>query len=128
MGTNYFAVLKGCERSCKHCAEEKNVHLGKSSVGWRFLLKADTEWSRDNALHEWLELVLNADKIETEYGTSVNVPGFLSFVMGKQKERLTNLQWHGTEISGPHRQSHEDYIAKHRFENGGFEFSDSEFS
>ena len=81
MGTNFYARPKVeiCPR-CKRPFEE--IHLGKSSVGWRFLLQANgfkfyKNWKE---MKKWLK----GKRIYDEYGKRIGVKRFIQWVETKQ--------------------------------------------
>ena len=126
MGTNYYLVrkVKSHFGACEHCSEteEERVHLGKSSIGWRFGFKADPAWSRSNVLNLWLDLS-SSGRIEDEYGEVVPRDALLALIMGKQDLRSHQVD-HGPDITGPHFAMFKD----RNFDCNGFDFTDSDFS
>lgn len=54
MGTNYYVDASYCENACEHCTATERLHLGKSSIGWRFLFYAEPEWPRNEAFANWV--------------------------------------------------------------------------
>lgn len=67
MGTNYYVQTPPCPSACAHCSDQEQLHLGKSSGGWRFLFRADPDWPRQQAFARWLARAA-AGRIEDEYG------------------------------------------------------------
>jgi len=66
MGTNYY-IEDPCANPCAHC-QPHPLHIGKTSVGWRFLANAD-----DMETRSWTELRtrLTDATIVDEYGERV---------------------------------------------------------
>lgn len=114
MGTNYYAEMS------IH-GVPINLHIGKSSVGWKFLF---AEYSNLRSWADWLEfLTLDDVKIVDEYGQSVEVDDLARVVRHAQKP--TNLDYLNAPSSmwgGPlvGREIHE------RLDADGYRFSRSE--
>jgi len=79
MGTNYFMLTNRCE--C--CGRADELHIGKSSMGWRFTARTyddpygdegPTTWS------EWHAALARCDGIRDEYGDEVTLDAFLALV------------------------------------------------
>ena len=82
MGTNYYIKENICPL-CKRA--DKEIHLGKSSSGWRFMFNYNKgRYYKDiKEMQKWL-----ADKrIEDEYGEEVSHLDFWDMVQDKQKEK-----------------------------------------
>jgi hypothetical protein len=109
MGTNYYAVAP----------PGKRVYLGKSSVGWQFLLKADREWKPEEAFGLWLERVHSAYLIVNEYGAEVTASELIQYVCQKQNEAISH-----TEYIREHYPSYVDDF----WDDDGFNFTSGEFS
>lgn len=126
MGTNYYVTTPACANACTHCREQVKVHIGKSSMGWKFLHRAYrdlhhsdvplTEEITDRA--SWLRLI-TLGPITDEYGRGISKVELLELIAAKQ----TGIG-HGTprarELGGV--PSHCDFTAD------GFDFCDAEFS
>lgn len=119
MSTNYYAVVSDCGSACEHCDKVTRVHLGKSSHGWKFLIRADSDWSVSEVLDNWLLRLSDAKRIENEYGDKVGLGEFLSLVISRQGalSHLRTNKTPGLGILGP---------AVHEWH--GFEFLTQEFS
>jgi hypothetical protein len=98
MGTNYFAIPKldkGEKATLIKAIEEDNVlearkimpvevHIGKSSMGWKFLFNHnDWDYFKDEV--ELIQWLAHCD-IRTEYGTPVEYGEFIKMVSSKQSE------------------------------------------
>lgn len=125
MGTNYY-VRASCLDACEHCQGEL-VHLGKASMGWKFSFRAQTHWSKEDALKEWLKLIRQG-VIEDEYGAPQDPDSFIAYVMSKQTDKYCHLVYNGPGITGPDRPFWEKHTAQYDFHCGGFDFSYAEFS
>lgn len=81
MGTNYYVIPNRCD----HCGRgDESIHLGKSSLGWKFSLQANGfEFYKDwPTMQEWLY-----DKyIQDEYGKRIEPNVFARLVESKQNE------------------------------------------
>lgn len=99
MGTNYYVRLNICP-TCKRPEEE--IHLGKSSAGWKFHLRAnDYQYYKSwDEMKNWLK-----DKsIFNEYGEEKTCDYFIKLVESKQlaeeeSEDCINVM-HGKIIDG----------------------------
>ena len=89
MGTNYYAKPEVLSRMAQEYKAVdirpfiKEVHLGKSSGGWKFTLQYNngdfyTDWG---SMKKWLEGMT----IENEYGTEVSLKDFVKLVDSKQQ-------------------------------------------
>lgn len=79
MGTNYYVHQARCACPCAHCSQKTNIHLGKSSAGWRFLHWANDSWPRDEAPEKWMELV-KSGPIRDEYDRPISMEELLSII------------------------------------------------
>lgn len=79
MGTNYYAKI-----------DDEWVHIGKSSMGNRFLWHGCYEDEWPSSVVEWLELLGNNPdmEIEDEYDAPISVADFLAMVEGLQENDL----------------------------------------
>jgi hypothetical protein len=118
MGTNYYAITEGCESACEHCSESKEIHLGKSSAGWKFLFKCND--SRETALFDWLDTVDKAIQIKDQYGEVISKESLFRKVILKQAAAHSQLNPIDNEKFA--------WTLDHVFEKGGFVFCDREFS
>lgn len=83
MGTNYYVHTPTCANACEHCSASEQLHLGKSSMGWRFIFQAEPEWPRDQAYSLWLERAKTGE-IRDEYGQPITLDDLLAFIATKQ--------------------------------------------
>ena len=80
MGTNYYVR----DKNCPFCGRYETIHLGKSSIGWKFLFQANnfvyySSWSE---MKEWLK-----DKtIKDEYEEKVELEEFTKLIETKHKD------------------------------------------
>lgn len=83
MGTNYYTKSK-CE-CCGAISEDRNLHIGKSSVGWKFLFAPYPE----QGLTTWKAwrhyLAKTGAPIFDEYGTQHTLAKLIYLVESKQK-------------------------------------------
>ena len=124
MGTNYYIHTPPCAAACEHCAASEELHLGKSSAGWRFGFQADPEWPREQAYSLWLERA-KAGAIKDEYGGSVTLDDLLALIEAKQSGRSHTA--YDPEEARIHGWLYERLRAGD-FECGGYDFCDRAFS
>ena len=81
MGTNYYAKLN----YCKECGRGDEIHLGKSSMGWKFSFQFNggEYYKNVSEMKEWLKGKI----IENEYGEKVPYKNFWEMVKIKQKTK-----------------------------------------
>lgn len=108
MGTNYYIETTAC-KSCGH--SEGDIHLGKSSIGWRFNFQYNggRYYKNVREMKEWLK----NKQIWNEYGEEVPHEEFWELVKLKQDPEYTK--------NNPDDKNCE-------FEIDGYVFSDYEFS
>ena len=94
MGTNYYARLDVCE----HCGRsEEDIHLGKSSVGWKFGFRGYEKWDLGHIIHSekdlkmWLEVTTHV--ITDEYGKDISDEEFWELVERKRTEKLDHAKY-----------------------------------
>ena len=106
MGTNYYLKSNAC-KECGHCQSEK--HIGKSSIGWKFLFRSHFQIQD---FDEWVEELNDPFKlIYDEYGRKITLEKFLDLV-----NNTSQLKSHvGLDT----------YIYE---DNKGYEFRRNEFS
>jgi len=78
MGTNFYTkIIK-----CKYCKNSERVHLGKSSIGWKFTLQANGYrfYKNWDEMKEWLR----GRPIKDEYGKRISRADFIKWVESKQ--------------------------------------------
>lgn len=77
MGTNYYLRYNICE--C--CGRFDQYHIGKDSVGWKFLFHIDE--NRKN-VNDWLENIRSSRyKIYNEYDEEISYHDFLKIITNK---------------------------------------------
>lgn len=82
MGTNYFVKTGNkkkvvCEYGCEHIIDEQ-LHIGKSSYGWKFCLHIMPE-KNINELKDWINILKNG-KITNEYGEEVSFDKMMDII------------------------------------------------
>lgn len=99
MGCNYYVNIVEKQVMCPHCNKLvteglKEIHIGKSSVGWKFTFKSNPEYYEGNmeSVVNWLK-----DKqIVDEYEKEISLGGFINLVMVKQalqgQDRFINAE------------------------------------
>jgi len=106
MGTNYY-LRKGV---CEHCNQfTEEIHIGKSSCGWKFLFSTDLGASKEEVFDAMLDSNL---PIYNEYGDKVTSSHLINLIISKQEDK-----------------SHTKTNPNYYLEDGeGFDFSEREFS
>ncbi|MFH9072705.1 hypothetical protein [Streptomyces alboflavus] len=125
MGTNYFVRTPPCADACAHCSASEELHLGKSSAGWRFLFQAGQDWPREKAYSLWVERA-KSGVINDEYGRTVTLDELLALVEAKQGGRSHTA--YDPEARRVHGAALYDSLRASDFECEGFDFCDRHFS
>ena len=129
MGTNYYARLPACDHPCDHCAKAIEVHLGKSSGGWRFLHRAYPEdYERPAGLDfpvtdraSWLKL-LELGPILSECGEEIDRAEFLQVIEDKQGGIRHDASDPRARAAGFWGRNPQDFVSE------GYDFCGGEFS
>lgn len=82
MGTNYYARVNCCDL----CGRYDEMHIGKSSYGWRFVV--DASHGRNYIFEEfceWLDFEVN--KIIDEYGNRISKKELMEKIESKSKDK-----------------------------------------
>lgn len=122
MGTNYYVHTPACADACEHCSASEQLHLGKSSGGWRFLFQADEDWPREQAYSLWLERA-KLGEIRDEYDRPITLDELLKFVAVKQEARS-----HMNPLPDEPRGPLYDSLRKSDFVCEGYDFCGRYFS
>ena len=79
MGTNYYVKINYCEK----CGRGDEIHLGKSSMGWKFSFQYNSGEFYKNVfeMQEWLR----DKRIKDEYGARISYKDFWEMIEKKQK-------------------------------------------
>ena len=80
MGTNFYYTDYSTE--CPHCEQraKEDIHIGKSSAGWAFLLRVYPDRGI-NSLEDWKEELASSEvEITNEYGDSVSLDALLKCI------------------------------------------------
>lgn len=134
MGTNYYVRRASCKDGCTHCAEATLIHLGKSSMGWKFGFYIPNAYPREKAYEMWLirlDGFLSAGgHIEDEYGQVATKQELLDLIEAKQ-----HLRSHTQPRPDERRAWRErgmtdlyDSLQRAYFLCEGYDFCDREFS
>ena len=131
MGTNYYATIQAGDR-CTHCGRgsaEEELHVGKSSVGWRFTFQGyDATDSRGplKTVAEW-EVFLRSPNValRDEYHQEIDVDDLLTLVRRKA-DGLAHDVYHGPDITGDRR--FWESVQKDYWRDGDADFSARDFS
>jgi len=94
MGTNYYTKIK----ECKHCGRFEEIHLGKSSAGWKFCFNLNGGKYYKN--YEELKEFLQDKVIKDEYGKVVSFETFIKLIKNKQSEKNDQNDYGAINISG----------------------------
>lgn len=122
MGTNYYVHTPACPNACEHCDASETLHLGKSSMGWRFCHQAEADWPREQARSRWLERAKRGE-IRDEYGETITLDKLLAFIDDKQDQRS-----HLEDCPDQPRGWLYDSLRKSDFVCEGYDFCDRGFS
>jgi hypothetical protein len=125
MGTNYYVHTPTCANACAHCSPSERLHLGKSSVGWRFLFQAEEDWPREQAYSLWRKRA-ESGEIRDEYGEAIPRDELLAFIEAKQDERSHTAD--DPEMRRVHGAWLYDSLRAADFECEGYDFSGRYFS
>jgi len=85
MGTNYYLY----EDVCVSCGNENNkLHIGKSSMGWVFLVRTHPE-ERIYSLDDWEKRILRNQKnvIKDEYGRDVTFQELMVIITERGRDK-----------------------------------------
>jgi len=87
MGTNYYMKYNLCDK----CGRFDEIHLGKASAGWRFMLQYNEGKYYKNwkEMKEWLKKMIKGGAvIKNEYGEEISLDEFINIVESKKKEPI----------------------------------------
>lgn len=118
VSTNYYVEAPSCANACEHCTATERFHLGKSSVGWRFLFYAEPDWPRDEAFAHWVRRALYG-RIVDEYGDEYSLARLLDRAANKADGIAHTKPHPGPQFWTP---------TAHDFLSCGHDFTDREFS
>ncbi|MFI1165610.1 hypothetical protein ACH4UM_18840 [Streptomyces sp. NPDC020801] len=121
MGTNYYVHTPACANACEHCSASEELHLGKSSMGWRFCFQAEPDWPHEQAYSLWLQRAKSGE-IRDEYGEPVTLDGLLALIEAKQDGRSH------TDYTGAPRGFLYDSMRNADFDCDGYDFCDRYFT
>lgn len=85
MSINYYWLEDG-KSHCNSCECHERVHIGKSSIGWKFLLHLYSDRPIES-LEEW-KILWELGRIEDEYGRKVEVKEMLEIIDPTVSENL----------------------------------------
>ena len=86
MGTNYYVQTEPCPTACEHCSASERIHLGKTSVGWRFSFQAQPDWGPLNGFIEWMKLAMSGF-ITDQYGDAHTLGDLLRLIHDSRELR-----------------------------------------
>lgn len=92
MGTNYYVDASSCANACEHCTATERLHLGKSSIGWRFLFRADPGWPHDEAFANWVSRAASG-RIRDESGDEYPLVDLLRLIE-RNRDSGSHLELH----------------------------------
>ena len=79
MGTNYYARINTCDK----CKRHEEIHIGKSSFGWRFGVEIHEEYYKNTK--ELFDFLTQANvELFNEYGEQVAVKDFITLIENKK--------------------------------------------
>lgn len=122
MGTNYYLRVKDTIFNTENnfflknkdkIKEALNLHIGKSSCGWKFLFQS---YENIKSFDEWVNIINGEDyEIYDEYDQLVEKDWFVKFVFEQQAKT--------------YNQSHfgQGYDSHYTKDKNGYEFSEGDF-
>ena len=119
MGCNYYARPD----PCAHCGRsDKNIHIGKSSIGWVFYFRGYREAYDEPEIHsfeDWKHFISTSCNgvVWDEYGKKKTLEWFVKFVEAKQKDGRR----HELQIRDPY------YSERNWVDKDGYDFCDYKF-
>lgn len=101
MGTNYYLVKN-------RPSTDSGLHIGKSSLGWRFLFHKLPIWETDkplNTFEQWRDYLKETTEsgnyvIMNEYDEVVSLDDFLKMVANKQNENKPDMFEYCENVNG----------------------------
>ena len=101
MGTNYYLVKN-------KPSTDSGLHIGKSSLGWRFLFHKPPIWETDkplNTFEQWRDYLKETTEsgnyvILNEYDEIVSLDDFLKMVANKQNENKPDMFEYCENVNG----------------------------
>lgn len=101
MGTNYYLVKN-------RPSIDSGLHIGKSSIGWRFLFQKPSLWDVDkplNTFEQWRDYLKECTEcgshvIMNEYDNIVSYDEFIKMVEEKQKENKPDMFQYCENVNG----------------------------
>ena len=82
MGTNYYARIN----ICKVCKRYNEIHIGKSSQGWKFGIEIHEGYYED--FKSFVKFIKREDvKIFNEYGEEIIVMDLFKKIISKMKDK-----------------------------------------
>lgn len=98
VSTNYYWLEDG-ESHCSTCGCSEKVHIGKRSVGWKFLLHLYSD-RRILSLSDWQYMWTGTGIIEDEYGRKIKTKEMLE-IIEEQKGEKAHDEYAGYGIPVP---------------------------
>ena len=101
MGTNYYLVKN-------RPSIDGGLHIGKSSIGWRFLFYKPNLWEVDKPLNtykQWRDYLKETTEAGThvimnEYDEVVSFDDLMELIKNKQKENNPNMFEYCENVNG----------------------------
>ena len=107
MGTNYYGKLKKPKR--KVYLDYEPFHIGKSSIGWKFIFQTNNHFTNFEQFKEWLKD--DNFEIYDEYDRKIDKEEFLQHILNKKKDENCQSQ-----------------VDEYTKNIDGFDFTDMDFS
>ena len=101
MSTNYYLVKNRPSR-------DSGLHIGKSSIGWRFLFRKYNPFEVDkplNTFEQWRDYLKETTEVGThvimnEYDEIVSYEKFMKMINDKQKENSADMFEYCENVNG----------------------------
>lgn len=106
MGTNYYVKINCCDK----CNRYDQLHIGKSSAGWKFSFRGYRDHSPPLTSEQSWRDFLKDKKIENEYGETVPYDEFWSNAISEERKKLRD---HIDYLKNSPVQCDREYVKRH---------------
>jgi hypothetical protein len=92
MGTNYYAKVTPCPT----CHDAERLHIGKQSVGWRFIFRGYEEPGKPTDIETWRAFLAREDVTIYDGDTIVDKVKFWDMVARKADQKRDEYAQRGS--------------------------------